>query len=344
MPDDLVASRPLRLAGTATCAVAAVTQLPMMVTHPQPAATVFAVLAVAFVVEAAALFRGGDRRVWWWVAITGAAAVAAYVWSRSSDLSQVSDGAGTWVDPVGLIALSAASGAVAVAAAVLMPVARGSGGRGRVFGSRAKTILGVLVLTFGLGVTGVAAASATAPMAAMPGMQNSNNYWNDVAGDTFHATGVTRNYFIAADPVDWDYAPQHQNLITGQPFDDVANTYVKSGPGRIGSKYRKCLYRAYSDAKFGQLKSRVRSSESYLGLLGPVIRAEVGDTIHIVYRNNCSFGTSMHPHGVLYAKSSEGAPYDDGTGGSDKADDAVPTGGTHTYIWQVPERAGPGPR
>jgi hephaestin len=51
----------------------------------------------------------------------------------------------------------------------------------------------------------------------------------------------------------------------------------------------------------------------------------------------------MHPHGVFYAKSSEGAPYDDGTSGADKADDAVPTGGNHTYIWQVPERAGPGP-
>ena len=29
-------------------------------------------------------------------------------------------------------------------------------------------------------------------------------------------------------------------------------------------------------------------------------------------------------------KSSEGAPYNDGTHGAKKADDAVPTGGTHT--------------
>ena len=85
------------------------------------------------------------------------------------------------------------------------------------------------------------------------------------------------------------------------------------------------------------------ATESYLGLLGPVIRAEVGDTIRVSFRNNCSFPTSMHPHGVFYTKSSEGAPYDDGTSGADKADDAVPTGGSHTYIWQVPERAGPGP-
>ncbi|HEU4563628.1 MAG TPA: multicopper oxidase domain-containing protein, partial [Gemmatimonadaceae bacterium] len=29
--------------------------------------------------------------------------------------------------------------------------------------------------------------------------------------------------------------------------------------------------------------------------------------------------------------------------GSDKDDDMVPPGGTHTYVWVVPERAGPGP-
>ena len=49
----------------------------------------------------------------------------------------------------------------------------------------------------------------------------------------------------------------------------------------------------------------------------------------------------MHPHGVFYKKESEGAQYNDGTTGADKADDAVPPGGTHNYTWQVPERAGP---
>src|SRR5581483_3540969 len=33
----------------------------------------------------------------------------------------------------------------------------------------------------------------------------------------------------------------------------------------------------------------------------------------------------------------------DGTSGASKSDDAVPSGGTHTYTWEVPERAGPGP-
>jgi len=158
-------------------------------------------------------------------------------------------------------------------------------------------------------------------------------------------TGVptqTRTYYIAADKVAWDYAPAGSNLITGQPFGDVENTFVASGPGRIGSKYVKCLYRGYTDAGFGTPLQRP-AADAYLGMLGPVIRAQVGDTIRVVFRNRCPFPASIHPHGVFYAKASEGAPYNDGTGSADRGDDAVPTGGTYTYTWQVPDRAGPGP-
>jgi hypothetical protein len=217
---------------------------------------------------------------------------------------------------------------------------------------------GVIIVALALGATLVAGAvvaavalndgSGSAQAADMSGMTmgtadtKAAHYWQSVAGASFRSTGVTRTYYIAADEVVWDYAPDGRNDITGQPFDDVADTYVRSAPGRIGSKYVKCLYRGYADATFQQRLKRP-ADDQYLGLLGPVIRAEVGDTIKVVFRNNCPFPTSVHPHGVFYAKDSEGAPYDDGTSGADKDDDAVPTGGTHTYTWQVPERAGPGP-
>jgi hephaestin len=151
-----------------------------------------------------------------------------------------------------------------------------------------------------------------------------------------------RTYYIGADEVVWDYAPTGRNGITGEPFDETAQTYVKTGPGRIGSKYLKCLYRAYPDAGFGTPQARP-ADQAYLGLFGPVIRAAVGDTIKVVFRNNCTIPASVHPHGVFYAKASEGAPYADNTSGKDKRDDAVPRGGTHTYTWLVPDRAGPGP-
>jgi hephaestin len=179
-------------------------------------------------------------------------------------------------------------------------------------------------------------------MGNMDMSKEGTNYWNGVSGGAFRSDGVTRTYYIGADEVVWDYAPKGINEITGKPFDDVADTYVKTGPGRIGSRYLKCLYHGYTDATFDHVKARP-ANERYLGLLGPVIRAQVGDTIRVVFRNACGFPASIHPHGVFYAKSSEGAPYNDGTAGADKADDAVPTGGRHTYVWHVPPRAGPAP-
>jgi manganese oxidase len=217
--------------------------------------------------------------------------------------------------------------------------------------SRWTAAAGAVVLGIGIVATGSAMAaqasaarSASAPaMAGMStGSMSGSQYWENVAGGPFHPTGKTRTYFISADEVVWDYAPTGENGITGQPFDDVANIYVQRGPARIGSQYLKCVYRGYSDATFDTLKARP-AQDAYLGFLGPVIRAEVGDTIKVVFRNTCRIPTSVHPHDVLYTKDSEGAPYNDGTTGADRADDSVPTGGMHTYLWQVPERAGPGP-
>jgi manganese oxidase len=156
------------------------------------------------------------------------------------------------------------------------------------------------------------------------------------------SAAAVRKYYIAADQVRWNYAPSGKNLITGQPFSADDAVYVQNGPDRIGSTYLKSLYREYTDGSFGQLKPRPAEWE-HAGDLGPVIHAEVGDTIEVAFKNNTPFPASMHPHGVFYAKDSEGAPYADGTAGAAKADDAVPPGGTHTYRWAVPERAGPGP-
>src|SRR4051794_18136425 len=128
------------------------------------------------------------------------------------------------------------------------------------------------------------------------------------------AVGQVRTYFIAADEVVWDYAPDGINNITGQPFDEVASVYVQNGPNRIGSKYIKAIYREYTDGSFETLKPRPPEWE-HLGILGPVVRATVGDAIKLVFKNNTTRPLSVHPHGVFYDKASEGAPYNDGTSG-----------------------------
>lgn len=154
--------------------------------------------------------------------------------------------------------------------------------------------------------------------------------------------GKTRTYYVAADEVNWNYAPAGRDEAMGEPFDEISKLYTVSGPHRIGAVYKKAIYREYTDASFSTLKVRP-PEEQYLGLLGPILRGEVGDTIRVVFRNNGSHPFSMHPHGVFYQKNSEGADYSDGTTDADKSDGGVPPGGTHVYTWEVRERSGPGP-
>jgi FtsP/CotA-like multicopper oxidase with cupredoxin domain len=151
---------------------------------------------------------------------------------------------------------------------------------------------------------------------------------------------VVRTYYIAADQVAWDYAPQQRNMITGNRFGPEADVFVRRGRHRIGHVYLKSVFRRYTDRTFRH-RMPVPPRWRHLGFLGPAIEAEVGDTIRVVFRNNTRLPTSLHPHGVLYAKDSEGALYDDGTSRADKRDDRVRPGQTHTYVWKVPERAGP---
>lgn len=87
--------------------------------------------------------------------------------------------------------------------------------------------------------------------------------------------GKTRVYYIAADEVEWNYAPSGGDEAMGMPFDAIARGYTESGPHRIGSVYKKAVYREYTDATFTKLKPRA-PEDQYLGLMGPIMHAEVG--------------------------------------------------------------------
>jgi FtsP/CotA-like multicopper oxidase with cupredoxin domain len=165
------------------------------------------------------------------------------------------------------------------------------------------------------------------------------------------ASATERTYYIAADEIVWDYAPSYPaNPLTGAPFAKEASVFLRQAKDRIGRKYLKAVYREYTDASFGAVKPR-SADEVYLGLLGPIIHAEVGDTITVVFRNHTRMPVGMHPHGVLYDKSSEGAHYVTASAVAGHAHGNavpetgadVPPGGDYVYHWTVPERAGPGP-
>ena len=111
-----------------------------------------------------------------------------------------------------------------------------------------------------------------------------------------HCAAATRHYFIAAEDVSWDYAPSKRDLIHGSHI---------PMPWGQQTQWPKTRFIEYTDSSFS-----VRTPQpEWLGILGPVIRAEVGDTIVVEFLNRSIRVHNIHPHGLRYDKSSEGAHY-----------------------------------
>ncbi|KAI9219137.1 Cupredoxin, partial [Blastocladiella britannica] len=143
-------------------------------------------------------------------------------------------------------------------------------------------------------------------------------------------------YYVAADVIEWNYAPTGLDAFTGEPLDQLGTpsaVYMTRTTGRIGGTYFKAVYREYTDASKTDLEKR----NKHLGILGPVLRGEVGHELHVVFKNNAAQPYSMHPHGVFYDKDNEGASMgpDAGAGAS------IAPGNTYMYRWPIPDRAGP---
>lgn len=112
------------------------------------------------------------------------------------------------------------------------------------------------------------------------------------------SAGKTRTYYIAAEEATWDYAPAGRDVVMGMDFDDGATVFVGRSADRIGSKYKKAIFVEYTDATFKERKPRPAAWQ-HLGILGPIIHAQVGDKIRVVFHNKASRPYSIHPHGVF---------------------------------------------
>uniref|UniRef100_A0AAX7VE86 ferroxidase n=1 Tax=Astatotilapia calliptera TaxID=8154 RepID=A0AAX7VE86_ASTCA len=129
----------------------------------------------------------------------------------------------------------------------------------------------------------------------------------------------------------------HIEMSVGECMSVEASVFLKSGPQRIGSTYKKAVYKQYSDATY---RTELTKAE-WLGYLGPLLMAEEGDTLIVHLKNTASRPYSAHPHGLNYTKGNEGALYPDGTGPELKRDDSVPPGQTVTYEWTLAESHSP---
>jgi hypothetical protein len=136
---------------------------------------------------------------------------------------------------------------------------------------------------------------------------------------------ATRHYYIAAEDVPWNYAPSGMNLLRALPVPRPWNAKLE---------WPKTRFIEYTDDTFTTKKPQ----PEWLGILGPIIRAEVGDEVDVTFMNRTRQPHNMHPHGLRYDKNSEGSfyiPFGKG--------DRVPPGRKFTYRWFATEASGPGP-
>lgn len=141
--------------------------------------------------------------------------------------------------------------------------------------------------------------------------------------------GNRKNYYIAAEEISWDYAKFAQSEL-----DDEDSTVPKN------TVYKKVVFRQYLDSTFTRRDPR-GEYEEHLGILGPVIRAEVDDVIQVRFKNLASRPYSLHAHGLSYEKSSEGKTYEDDSPEWFKEDNAIQPNGSYTYVWHATGRSGP---
>ncbi|KAM4818537.1 coagulation factor VIII isoform 1-T1 [Thomomys bottae] len=97
-------------------------------------------------------------------------------------------------------------------------------------------------------------------------------------------------HYIAAEEVEWDYAPSVPSPDDGS----YKSQYLINGPRQIGRKYKKVRFMAYKDETF-----KTRETIQYeSGILGPLLYGEVGDTLLIIFKNQASRPYNIYPHGI----------------------------------------------
>jgi FtsP/CotA-like multicopper oxidase with cupredoxin domain len=122
----------------------------------------------------------------------------------------------------------------------------------------------------------------------------------------------TREYWIAAEERNWNIVPTHRDQMMAERI-----------KGR--TTFRAYGYRAYSP-DFG-------SPLGPASVPGPLIEAEVGDTVVVHFRNKLRAPVTMHPHGIFYANEMDGAykgRFTDPGGFVQKNRD-------FTYVWECHE-------
>ncbi|XP_009305924.2 coagulation factor VIII [Danio rerio] len=144
-----------------------------------------------------------------------------------------------------------------------------------------------------------------------------------------------RSYYIAAEEVMWDYG-------IDKPAQLIKPREMRRGLRKYFPTYKKVVFRAYQDRDFRHPIKRGELDE-HLGIMGPVVKAEINDVLTVVFKNLASRPYSFHLHGV-YDKTP--GSFSTGMGPEnpkleEEAGDPVPPGEERVYNWRISRRQGP---
>lgn len=141
------------------------------------------------------------------------------------------------------------------------------------------------------------------------------------------STGTTREYWIQADSMLWNLVPNGRDDMTGGTYEARQSSLVTVG------------YRAYTPNWGAPLPASADIGEN-AGIPGPVIRARVGDTLVIHFKNNDrrprAAAHSLHMEGLVRGVENDGFWHngDPGLPGT-----ALYPGDSYVYKYVVPANA-----
>ncbi|CAJ1058485.1 coagulation factor VIII isoform X1 [Xyrichtys novacula] len=141
-------------------------------------------------------------------------------------------------------------------------------------------------------------------------------------------------YYIAAEEITWDYGIK-------KPHQLIKLREMRRGIRKFLPEYKKVVFRAYWDKNFERPIGRGELQE-HLGIMGPVIKAEINERFTVIFKNKASRPYSFHLHGVYdhahgisaVQTHSPEAPF--GVPG-----EPVPPGEARTYNWGITKKQGP---
>ncbi|XP_067314180.1 coagulation factor VIII [Pseudorasbora parva] len=144
-----------------------------------------------------------------------------------------------------------------------------------------------------------------------------------------------RSYYIAAEEILWDYG-------INKPAQLIKPREMRRGMRKYFPAYKKVVFRAYQDSDFKNLIKRGELDE-HLGIMGPVLKAEINDVLTVVFKNLASRPYSFHLHGVYDKMQGSFGPGagPEGSKAGEVPGDPVPPGEERVYNWRISKRQGP---